>query len=139
MSGASDEWFAARVFISARRFAYEHQFGIRIADAEHGLSASASEVRAFFANCDAGSNRREQRLFVRRRLRALFRFFGDDLPIQAVQRKARRAWEFFATVANRFQRVQDKIESWVFHAGQTIGSFAPDGKQNTGELCYDQQ
>ena len=139
MSGSSDEWFPARVFISARRFADEHQFGIGIADAENGLSASASEVRAFLANGDAGSNRREQCLFVRHRLRGLFRFLDIALPIQAGQRKARRAWEFFATVANRFQRVQDKIESRVFHAGQTIRSFAPDGKQNTGELCYDQQ
>ena len=139
MPGASDERFAARVLIGARRFADKHQLGIRIADTENGLSASASEMRAFLANGDAGSNRREQCLFVRHRLRGLFRFLDIALPIQAVQRKARRAWEFFAAVANRFQRVQDKIESWVFHAGQTIGSFAPDGKQNTGELCYDQQ
>ena len=42
--------FAAPVFIRPRCFAYEHQLGVRIADAENSLGACAREMRAFGTN-----------------------------------------------------------------------------------------
>ena len=45
------------ILIRSRRFADEHQLGIRIAHAEDSLRAGAREVRTFDANRDPRANR----------------------------------------------------------------------------------
>ena len=52
LAGPTDERFALRVFIGARRFTDEHDLGIRIANSENGLRAGASEIWTFCANGD---------------------------------------------------------------------------------------
>jgi hypothetical protein len=57
LSGASDERLPLLIFISTGRFTDEHQIGVRISDAEHGLRPRAGEMRTFRASANAFANR----------------------------------------------------------------------------------
>ena len=62
LSGAADERFALLVFVGARRFADEHQLGMRIAHAEDNLlapllgQAAAGAVADIFADSAKGQD-----------------------------------------------------------------------------------
>jgi hypothetical protein len=45
------------IFICAGRFPDEHQIGVRISDAEHGLRPRAGEMRTFRASGNAFADR----------------------------------------------------------------------------------
>jgi hypothetical protein len=57
LSRASDERFSLLIFICAGGFTDEHQIGVRISDAEHGLRPRAGEMRTFRASANAFANR----------------------------------------------------------------------------------
>jgi hypothetical protein len=59
LSGASDERFPLLIFVCTGRFTDEHQVGVRISDAEHGLRPRAGEMRTFCASANAFANRGE--------------------------------------------------------------------------------
>jgi hypothetical protein len=59
LSGAADERLSLLVFICTGRFTNEHQIGVRISDAEHGLRPGTGEMRAFRADVNAFANRGE--------------------------------------------------------------------------------
>jgi hypothetical protein len=59
LSGASDERFPLLIFICAGRFTNEHQIGVGISNAEHGLRPRAGEMRTFRASANAFANRGE--------------------------------------------------------------------------------
>ena len=56
LAGLADEGFALFIFVGARGFADEHEFGVDIADAEDHVFARGGQVRAF----DAGHDLRTQ-------------------------------------------------------------------------------
>jgi hypothetical protein len=56
LSGAPDERFPLLIFVCARRFTDEHQVGVRISDAEHGLRPRTGEMRTFRASANAFAN-----------------------------------------------------------------------------------
>ena len=55
LAGFADEGLALEVFIGAGGFAYEHDAGVDIADAEDGLGAGAGELGALCAGGDGGA------------------------------------------------------------------------------------
>jgi hypothetical protein len=56
LSGAADERFSLLIFICTGRFTDEHQIGVRISDAEHGLRSRAGEMGTFSASGNAFAN-----------------------------------------------------------------------------------
>jgi hypothetical protein len=44
------------IFVCTGRFTDEHQIGVRISDAEHGLRPRAGEMRTFRASANAFAN-----------------------------------------------------------------------------------
>jgi hypothetical protein len=68
LAGLADERLALRVLVSARRLADEHQLGVHVAHAKDDLRAAGDEVRAFFADENAGAQRVEAgALFLQRK------------------------------------------------------------------------
>jgi hypothetical protein len=97
LSGASDERFAARIFIRARRFSDEHEIGVCVAHAENSLRAARGKVWTFCANANLFPQRCEQLMFVWRQTPELS------------QRAARGAWGTFATT-HLLQRAENCFE-----------------------------
>jgi hypothetical protein len=103
LSGAPDKWFALLVFISAGRFADEHDFGIRIANAKDGLSARAGQVRTFGTTPNAFANGSQQLFFV-----------GTN-EMQVGEHVSRCARRMTTCLSNFLQRCNDEIEGGLDH------------------------